>query len=133
MRCLLSANRNGGLKGNMIYSDEKWQQLPGKEEHQMGSAVCKESVGEAWNEREEGPIQAKERRKGGMECGITQRSADLCGGAPSGIEECYPIGGAPKTGWVTSAECILGALVGIEELPSQAEEHRKVGMECGLG
>ena len=32
-------NINGGLKGNMIYSDEKGEQLPGNEEHQIGRAV----------------------------------------------------------------------------------------------
>jgi len=53
------------MKGNMIHSDKKWEQLPGIEEHQMGSAVYKEGVGDAQNENEEGQIQAEEGQKGG--------------------------------------------------------------------
>ena len=55
-----------------------------------------------------------------------QRSTD-------GIEEClYQLKGV-ETGWVRSVECIVGASAGIENLPSQAEERRKGGMECGMG
>jgi len=43
-------------------------------------------------------------------------------GAPMGLRSAYPRGGAPKRGGVRSVECITGALVGIEELPSWAEE-----------
>jgi hypothetical protein len=44
-----------------------------------------------------------------------------------GSEECSVSDGVPKrgrvdTGWVRSAESIIGAPVGIEERPSQAEE-----------
>jgi len=51
MRRYLAANLNGGLKGNMIHSDEKREQLPGKMERQIGSAVYQEGVGEARNQR----------------------------------------------------------------------------------
>ena len=40
-----------------------------------------------------------------------------------GLRSAYSRGGAPKRGAVRSVECIIGAPVGIEELPSQAEEH----------
>jgi len=30
-------------------------------------------------------------------------------------------------------ECITGGPVGIEEIPSQAEESKKGGIECGMG
>jgi len=39
-----------------------------------------------------------------------------------GLRSAYPRGGALKRGEVRSVECIIGALVGIEELPSRAEE-----------
>jgi hypothetical protein len=32
LRCLLAANLNGGMRGNMIHSDEKWEQLPGEKQ-----------------------------------------------------------------------------------------------------
>jgi len=38
----------------MLHSDEKWEQLPGTEVRQMGSAGNEEGVGEARNERDEG-------------------------------------------------------------------------------
>jgi len=60
----------------MIHSDEKRQKLPGQVEHQMGSNVYKESAGEAWNEKEEGQIQAEERPKGVI------RSVEWNPGAP---------------------------------------------------
>jgi len=41
-----------------------------------------------------------------------------------GLRSAYPRGGAPKWGEVRSVECIIGAPVGIEELPSRAEERR---------
>ena len=30
MRCYLAVNLNGGMRGNMIHSDENWEQLPGE-------------------------------------------------------------------------------------------------------
>ena len=45
-------------------------------------------------------------------------------GAPMGLRSAYPRGGVPKRGGVRSVECIIGAPVGIEELPSQPEERR---------
>jgi len=30
MRCQLAANLDGGMRGNMIHSDEEWEQLPGE-------------------------------------------------------------------------------------------------------
>jgi len=68
------------------------------------------------------------------------RSANPGRGAPMGIEECSPSGGAPKRGRV-GAECGIqyrsdnpdrGALVGSGELPSQAEERRNGGIERGM-
>jgi len=50
-----------------------------------------------------------------------------------GLSSHFPRGGAPKRGWVTSEECIIGALVGIEELTSRAEERGYGGLECGMG
>jgi len=44
--------------------------------------------------------------------------------APMGLRYAYPRGGAPTRGGVRSVECITGALVGIEQLPSWAEERR---------
>jgi hypothetical protein len=38
-------------------------------------------------------------------------------GAPMGLRSVYPTGGVPKRCWVRSVECIIGALVRIEELP----------------
>jgi len=42
--------------------------------------------------------------------------------APMGLRSAYPRCGAPKRGVVRSVECIMGAPVGIEELPYRAEE-----------
>jgi hypothetical protein len=58
-------------------------------------------------------------------------------GAPMGIEESSLSGGAPKRwrvggGWVRSAESNIGALVGIPEHPSQAEERGNGGIEWGI-
>jgi len=39
-----------------------------------------------------------------------------------GLRSAYPRGGILKRGRVRSVECIIGELVGIEELPSWAEE-----------
>jgi len=36
--------------------------------------------------------------RGGKECRMNWRSANLGRDAPFGIEECYPSGGAPKRG-----------------------------------
>jgi len=61
-------------------------------------------------------------------------------GAPMGIEECSPSGGALKRGRV-GTECGIqyrsdnpdrGVLVGIGELPSQAEERGNGGIERGM-
>ena len=54
-------------------------------------------------------------------------------GALMGLKRAYPRGGEPKRGGVRSVECIMGAVVGIEELPSRAEERRDGGLECGMG
>jgi len=43
-------------------------------------------------------------------------------GAPMGLRSAYHRGGAPKKGGVRSVECIIGAPVGIEELPSRADQ-----------
>jgi len=40
-----------------------------------------------------------------------------------GIEECLSQRRSARKGGVRSIECIIGAPVGIEELPSQADEH----------
>jgi len=45
-------------------------------------------------------------------------------GAPMRLRSAYLRGGAPKRGGVMGVECIIGAPVRIEELPSRAEEHR---------
>jgi len=42
--------------------------------------------------------------------------------APMGLRSAYPRGGSPKRGGVRRVECIVGAPVGIEDLPSRAEE-----------
>ena len=56
----------------------------------------------------------------------SQRSTDE-------IEECLSQWRSAETWRVRSAECIIGAPVGIEELPSRAEECGKGGIECGMG
>jgi len=117
----------------MIHLEEKWEQLPGKEECQMGSAVYKEGVGEAQNEKEEGQIQADEHQKGGY--GVRneiekrqsrQRCTDWDSGGLSQQR-------STEKGRVRSAERIIEAPVGIEELPSHAEGHGNGGIECGMG
>jgi len=66
-----------------MHSDEKREQLPGKEECMLGNAVYKENIGEAWNEKEEGQIQAEEcQKEGGKECRMKWRSANLGSEAP---------------------------------------------------
>jgi len=65
------------------------------------------------------------------------RSTNPGRGAPMGIEECSPRVGAPKRGRVgrecrirySSNDPDLGALVGIRERPSQAEERGNGGIE----
>jgi len=52
----------------------------------------------------------------------TEESQSRQSGALMGLRSAYPREGAPKRGWVRSVECIIGAPVGIEELPSRAEE-----------
>jgi len=42
------------------------------------------------------------------------------------IEECLSLWRSAEKEWVRSVECIIRVLVGIEKLPSQAEE-------CGMG
>jgi len=53
-------------------------------------------------------------------------------GAPMGLRSAYSRGGAPKIDGVRSVECIIETLVGIEELPSWAEERGLGGLECGM-
>jgi hypothetical protein len=36
-------------------------------------------------------------------------------------------------GWIRSVECIIEALVGIEELLSRVEKRGTGGIECGMG
>ena len=60
------------------------------------------------------------------------RSAEYIIVAPVGIEELPSQAEEHREGG-QSAEWDRGAQVGIEELPSQAEEHREGGIECGMG
>ena len=106
MRPELAANPNGCLKGNMIYSDEKGEQLPAKVECQMGSAVLKREVhsrcwrGVEWKRRvpnlgcgvlmgfEEHPYWRRRAETwAGQECGMLYRSTKPARGAPMGIED----------------------------------------------
>jgi len=40
MRCLLAANLNGGMRGNMIHSDGKWEQLAGEKRSARWGVLC---------------------------------------------------------------------------------------------
>jgi hypothetical protein len=40
MRCSLAANQNGGIRGNMIHSDEQWEQLPGDKRSARCGVMC---------------------------------------------------------------------------------------------
>jgi len=71
---------------------------------------------------------------------MKERSANPGRGAPMGSEECSASGGAAKKGGV-GTECGIqyrsdnpdcGALVGIGELPSQAEKRGNGGIERGM-
>jgi len=142
MRPELAANPNGCLKGNMIYSDEKGEQLPAKVECQMGSAVLKREVhsrcwrGVEWKRRvpnlgcgvlmgfEEHPYWRRRAETwAGQECGMLYRSTKPARGAPMGIED-HRSGGAPQAcgkGW-NSKNPHRAVLLGFEELPSQVED-----------
>jgi len=50
-----------------------------------------------------------------------------------GFRSIHPRGGTPKRGGVRSVDCIIGAPVGIEEIPSRADEYGSGGLECGMG
>jgi len=52
----------------------------------------------------------------------TEKSQSRWSGAPMGLRSAYPRVGAPNRGGVRSVKCLIGAPVGIEDLPSQAEE-----------
>jgi len=70
-----------------------------------------------WNE-----IEERRKRVGyGVRKGMN-KSQCRQSGAPMGLRSAHPRGGAPRRGGVRSVECIIGAPVGIEELPSRAEE-----------
>jgi len=56
------------------------------------------------------------------ECGMKWRRGNPGSGAQLGLRSAYPRRGAPKRGGVRSVECIIGGPVGIEDLPSRAEE-----------
>jgi len=86
---IASCKPNGGLKGNMIYSDENGDPLPGKEE-------CTEGVGGARNETEECHIQATKCPRGlrsvqtiggGLKGGCGVRCVKSNRGAPIQAEE----------------------------------------------
>ena len=51
----------------------------------------------------------------------------------NGIEEFLSQMRSAEHGWVRSVECIIEAPVGIEELPSRAEEHRMGGYRVQNG
>jgi len=147
------------MRGNMIHSDEKWEQpagekssarwevLCGKEEYHKrcwrsaewkrrvsslswgapkeeglrsaewnGGAPEEKGVG-VWNEFEQ-----RRKRVGWVVRNEIEESQSRQSGAPMGLRHTYPRRGAPKRGRVSSVECIIGALVGIEELPSWAEK-----------
>jgi len=71
--------------------------------------------------------KSRQRSTDGIqECLTHLRSID-------GIEECLSQWRRAEKRWVRSAESIIGAAVGIEELPSWAEKHGKRGIECGMG
>jgi hypothetical protein len=50
-----------------------------------------------------------------------------------GLGSAHSRGGAPKKGGLRSVDYIIGAPVGIEELPSRVEECQEGGQECGMG
>ena len=79
-------------------------------------------------------IEIEERRKRvghGVRNEIESQSRQS--GAPMGLRSAYSRGGEPQSGGVRSVECIIGALVGIEELPSQAGERGLGRLECRMG
>jgi len=52
-----------------MQSDEKWKQLPGQDEHQMGSAVYRDIFWEVQNGKEVDWIQTLVAPKGGVRSG----------------------------------------------------------------
>jgi len=64
---------------------------------------------------------------------VIEESQSRQSGAPMGLRSAYPRGGVPKRGRVRSVKCIIEAPVGIEELPSRAEERGKGGSRVRNG
>jgi len=68
-------------------------------------------------------IEERRRKVGQVVRDEIEESQFRHSGAPMGLRSAFRRGGAPKMGGVRSVELIIGAPVGIEELPSRAEEH----------
>jgi len=71
MRCSLAENQNGDMRGNMIHSDEKWEQLPDDKRSARCGVLCgkeeyhKRCWGSAeWNRRASSLIWRAPREEG---------------------------------------------------------------------
>jgi len=67
-------------------------------------------------------IEQRQRRVGQVVHNDIEESQSRQSGAAMGLMGVHPGRGAPNWGGVTSVECIIGALGGIEELPSRSEQ-----------
>jgi len=65
----------------------------------MGSVVYKYGLEKHRMKMKRVKSRLRSVKRGGKKCGKKYRSANLGRGAPNGIEECYPSGGAPNWGW----------------------------------
>jgi len=72
-------------------------------------------------------------RGGVKKCEMKSSRANPGRGALMGTEECLSQGRCAKKGWVKSVECVIGAPVEIDDLPSLAKKHGMGSIQCGMG
>ena len=77
-------------------------------------------------------IEERRKRVGYRVWNDIEESQSRQSRALMGLRSTYPRGGVLTWGGVRSVECIIGAPVGIEKLPSRAEECGQGGLECGM-